>query len=52
MISVIVPVYNTAPYLKQCVDSLLNQTHIDIESKMAGKSTFVVNKIASKFPKT
>lgn len=31
MISVIVPVYNTAPYLKQCVDSLLNQTYKDIE---------------------
>lgn len=31
MISVIVPVYNTAPYLRQCVDSLLNQTYKNIE---------------------
>lgn len=31
MISVIIPVYNTAPYLRQCVDSLLNQTYKDIE---------------------
>lgn len=31
MISVIVPVYNTAPYLKHCIDSLLNQTYKDIE---------------------
>ena len=31
MISVIVPVYNTASYLRQCIDSLLNQTYKDIE---------------------
>lgn len=30
-ISVIVPVYNTAPYLKKCLNSLLNQTLKDIE---------------------
>ena len=31
MISIIVPVYNTAPYLPQCLDSLVNQTYRDIE---------------------
>lgn len=27
----IVPVYNVAAYLRQCVDSILNQTYQDIE---------------------
>lgn len=31
MISVIVPVYNTAQYLHQCLDSILSQTYEDIE---------------------
>lgn len=30
-VSVIVPVYNVEPYLKRCVDSLINQTLKDIE---------------------
>lgn len=30
-ISVIVPVYNTESYLRQCIDSILNQTFEDIE---------------------
>lgn len=30
-ISVIVPVYNTRPYLEQCLDSILTQTLTDIE---------------------
>ena len=25
-VSIIVPVYNVAPYLRQCMDSLINQT--------------------------
>lgn len=29
MISVIVPIYNVAPYLKQCLDSLLHQSYRD-----------------------
>ncbi|MBR4710799.1 MAG: glycosyltransferase family 2 protein [Clostridia bacterium] len=31
MISVIVPVYHVEPYLRQCVDSILDQTYRDIE---------------------
>lgn len=31
MISIIVPVYNVAAYLPQCLDSLINQTYQDIE---------------------
>lgn len=31
MISVIVPVYKVEPYLRQCVESVLNQTYRDLE---------------------
>ena len=30
-ISIVIPVYNSAPYLPQCIDSLLNQTYKNIE---------------------
>lgn len=30
-ISVIIPIYNVAPYLKQCIKSVLSQTHTDFE---------------------
>lgn len=31
LISVIVPVYKVEPYLKRCIDSILNQTYTDFE---------------------
>lgn len=31
MISIIVPIYNVAPYLRDCLDSIVNQTYSDIE---------------------
>ena len=31
LISIIVPVYNVAPYLPKCLDSLVNQTYRDLE---------------------
>ena len=30
-ISVIIPVYNTAPYLRECVDSVISQTFADTQ---------------------
>ena len=30
-VSVIIPVYNTEPYLRECLDSVINQTLRDIE---------------------
>lgn len=31
MISVIIPVYNVEPYLRKCLDSVINQTYQDLE---------------------
>ena len=31
LLSVIVPVYNSGKYIKQCVNSILNQTYSDLE---------------------
>ena len=31
LVSVIVPVYNVAPYLEQCLDSIVNQSYRNLE---------------------
>ena len=31
LISVIIPVYNVAPYIDKCVESVVNQTHKNLE---------------------
>ena len=31
MISVVIPVYNTEPYIKKCLDSVIYQTYGDLE---------------------
>ncbi len=31
LLSVLVPVYNVAPYLEQCLDSILSQPYSDLE---------------------
>ena len=31
LLSIIVPVYNAAPHLRECVDSILHQTYENLE---------------------
>ena len=31
LISIILPVYNTAPYLRRCINSIINQTYKNLE---------------------
>ncbi len=53
MISVVVPVYNTAPYLCECVDSVLKQSYSDFELILVDdgsqdRSAEICRRIASK----
>lgn len=54
-VSVIVPVYNTAQYLRDCIDSLVNQTYKNIEIIVVNdgskdNSLEIINEYASKYP--
>lgn len=53
-ISVIIPVYNTEEYLKQCIDSVLNQEDIDVELILlddgsTDKSVYICQKYSEKY---
>lgn len=54
-VSVIVPVYNTESYLRDCIDSLVNQTLEDIEIFLVDdgstdSSAVIIKEYAEKFP--
>lgn len=49
-VSIIIPVYNSSKYLKQCIDSVINQTYknleiIIIDDNSSDNSTEIINKI-------
>lgn len=46
-LSVIVPVYNVAPYLRKCLDSILNQTFKDMEIIIVSDGPEEDNKICA-----
>ena len=55
LISVIVPVYKVEPYLRQCVDSILNQTYTDFELILVDDGSpdncgAICDEYASKYP--
>lgn len=55
LVSVIVPVYNTARYLRDCLDSLLNQTMCDYEIILvndgsADESGLICDEYAGEYP--
>ncbi|EPC9468253.1 glycosyltransferase family 2 protein [Campylobacter lari] len=31
LITIIIPIYNVAPYLRECLDSVINQTYKDLD---------------------
>ena len=53
MVSILVPVYNAAPYLRECVSSLTNQTYKDLQIVMiddgsADDSLAIMQELANK----
>lgn len=48
-LSVIVPVYNVAPYLRKCLDSILNQTFKDMEIIIVSDGPEEDNKICAEY---
>lgn len=48
-LSVIVPVYNVAPYLRKCLDSILNQTFKNIEIIIVSDGPEEDNKICAEY---
>lgn len=56
VLSVIVPVYNVEPYIRQCLDSLVNQTYQDIEIIVIDDGSSdncgaICDEYAAKYPK-
>lgn len=54
-VSVVVPVYNVEKYLRQCLDSLVNQTLAEIEIIVVNdgspdNSQFIIDEYAKKYP--
>ena len=57
LISVIIPVYNVEPYLRQCLDSVLQQQHVNnyeiicINDGSTDNSRFILDEYAKKYDK-
>jgi len=50
VVSVVVPVYNSSPYLQKCVDSILNQTYRDLDIVLVNDgSTDESGKVCEKY---
>lgn len=51
-LSVVIPIYNTGKYLRECIDSIINQTFIDMEIILVdNKSTDNSGKICDEYGK-
>ena len=47
LVSVVIPVFNTSPYLRECLDSVLSQTLTDFEVICVDDGRCVAGKAAS-----
>ncbi len=55
LISVVVPVYNAAPYIANCLDSILNQTYeqveiIAVDDGSTDRSGFILDEYKKRYP--